>query len=107
MEYSFVERSNPGVSMNPLTEHLREVGETYPEHLVRAVGCGATMLAAGFAYLVHALIPFLFVNTASESIRRLHCQMENRRASSRGGCVESTPGVPLLRSGERLEADPG
>ncbi len=68
--------------MNPLTAHLREVGETYPEHLVKAVGFGAAMLAAGFACLVHALFPFLFVTTGSSSIRRLHSQMEKRRTST-------------------------
>jgi len=89
--------------MNPLTEHLREVGETYPEHLVKAMGFGALMLAAGFACLVHALFPFLFVNTASESVRRLHRQLEHRRASSRGARAESASGLPLSRNGERLE----
>ena len=63
--------------MNPLTEHLREVGQTYPEHLVRAMGFGITMLAAGLACLVHALFPFLFVTTGSRCIRRLHSQLEN------------------------------
>ena len=68
--------------MNPLTEHLREVGETYTEHLVKAAGFGIAMLAGGLACLVHALFPFLFVTTGSSSIRRLHSQMENRRAST-------------------------
>ena len=90
--------------MNPLTEHLRDVGESYPEHFLKAVRFGLTMLAAGVACLVHALFPFLLVNSASESIRRLHRQLENRRASSRGGRVVSAPGVPLPQSGERLEA---
>lgn len=63
--------------MNPLTEHLREVGETYPEHFVRAVGFGTAMLAAGLACLVHALFPFLFATTGSRCIRRLHSRIEH------------------------------
>ena len=98
--------------MNPLTAHLREVGETYPEHLVKAVGFGAAMLAAGFACLVHALFPFLFVTTGSSSIRRLHSQMENRRASTldrrdrRDSQKESSP-LCLPRGAEQLGSRSG
>ena len=66
--------------MNRLDDHLQELGETYPQHLVKASGFAATMLAGGFACLVHALFPFLFVRTGSDCIRRLHDKMvENRR----------------------------
>ena len=61
--------------MNRLDDHLQEVGETYPQHLVKASGFAATMLAGGFACLVHALLPFLFVRTGSDCIRRLHGEM--------------------------------
>ena len=70
-----------GALMNPLTEHLTEVGETYTQHLVKAVGFGIAMVAGGLACLVHALFPFLFVTTGSMCIRRLHRRMEDRRAS--------------------------
>ena len=70
-----------GALMNPLTEHLTEVGETYPRHFMKAVGFGIAMVAAGLACLVHALFPFLFVTTGSTCIRRLHRRMEDRRAS--------------------------
>ena len=66
--------------MNPLTEHLRDVGETYPQHLVKAVKFGTAMLAAGLACLVHALFPFLCVTTGSNCVRRLHRQLEDRPA---------------------------
>ncbi len=67
--------------MNPLTEHLREAGETYPQHLVKAVGFGITMLAGGVACLVHAILPFLFVTTGSTCISRLHSRLQSRRAA--------------------------
>ena len=95
--------------MNPLTEHLREVGETYTEHLVKAVGFGAPMLAAGLACLVHALFPFLFVTTGSRCIRRLHSQMENRRTSTldrRDSQKESSP-LRLPRGAEQLGSRSG
>lgn len=92
--------------MNPLTEHLREVGETYPEHLFRAAGFGLAMLAAGLACLVHALFPFLFVTTGSRCVRRLHSQMENRRASMRDRRETSAP-VRLPQGAEQLGSRSG
>ena len=65
--------------MNPLSEHLRAVGETYPQHLAKATGFAVAMLAGGIACLLHGLLPFLFVKTGSDCIRRLHEEMvENR-----------------------------
>jgi hypothetical protein len=37
------------------------------------------MVFAGLACLVHALLPFLFVRTGSDCIRRLHERMQVRR----------------------------
>lgn len=56
-------------------EHPRSVGETYLEHLQNAAGFGATMVIAGSACLVHALVPGLFMKTGSAAIRRLHDRM--------------------------------
>ena len=69
--------------MNRLTDHLQEIGETYPQHLIKASGFAATMLAGGVACLVHALLPFLFVRTGSDCIRRLNEEMvQNRKRPS-------------------------
>ena len=57
------------------TEHPRSVGETYLEHLHSAAGFGTTMVLAGFACLMHALVPRLFVKTGSSAIGRLHDRM--------------------------------
>ena len=62
-----------------MDEHLREVGETYPQHLKKASGFGAAMLAGGMACLLHGLLPFLFVKTGSDCIRRLHGEMVETR----------------------------
>ena len=64
--------------MSALTEHLEEVGETYLQHLAHAVGFAVAMLVGALACLVHALLPFLFVRTGSDCIRRLHRQMGQR-----------------------------
>lgn len=64
---------------NPFTEHPAAVGESYLAHLRTAAGFGFEMIAAGCACLVHALLPFLFVHTGSDCIRRLHDRMRARR----------------------------
>ena len=62
------------------TEHPASVGESYTEHLVRAVGFGTRMMFAGIACLVHAVVPFLFVHTGSRAIAELNDRMVvNRR----------------------------
>ncbi len=90
-----------GALMNPLTEHLTEVGETYTQHLVKAAGFGIAMVAAGLACLVHALFPFLFVTTGSSCIRRLHRRMEDHRASIVDRRARSAR-LRLPRGGEQL-----
>lgn len=61
-----------------LNKHLDEVGETYGEHFAHAGGYGVTLLGAGLACLVHAVLPFLFERTGSDAIRALHAHMAAR-----------------------------
>lgn len=66
-------------------EHPRSVGENYAEHLQMAGSFGASMIVAGLACLVHALIPALFEKTGSSAITRLHDRMVlNRRRAITG-----------------------
>ena len=62
------------------TEHPASVGESYGEHLFRAMYFGTRMLFAGIACLVHGVLPFLFVRTGSRAIAELNDRMVvNRR----------------------------
>ena len=61
------------------TEHPESVGETYGEHLVHASYFGGRMILAGFACLLHALLPFAFVRTGSQAIEELNARMLARR----------------------------
>ena len=63
---------------NPFTRHPREVGEGYFEHMGAAARVGARMAGGAAACFVHALFPFLFVRTGSETIDRLHRQIHKR-----------------------------
>ena len=72
--------------LGAFTEHPASVGETYTGHLAVALGYGARLLGAGCAAIVHALVPALFETTASDAIRAMHAEIENRSdASKRAG----------------------
>jgi hypothetical protein len=62
------------------TEHPASVGESYTEHLFRAMYFGMRMVFAGVACLLHGVLPFLFVRTGSRAIADLNDRMVlNRR----------------------------
>ena len=64
---------------NPFTAHPTAVGETYIEHFIQAGRIGARLLACGVACVVHAVFPFLFTDTGSREIQRLHAHLKARR----------------------------
>ena len=72
-------------------DHLAAVGEDYAEHRRFASAVGWSMVVAGAACILHGLLPALFTDTASRTIRRLHTVIEHRE--SFGGEVS---GAPLL-----------
>jgi hypothetical protein len=59
--------------------HPRAVGETYGEHFATAAGFGAAMVVGGVACIVHAVVPALFVRTASDTVKRLYGTMKARQ----------------------------
>jgi hypothetical protein len=63
---------------NPFTHHPHEVGESYGEHFAAAGGFGLRMILGGFGCLVHAVFPFLCVNTGSRTTERLHRRLSGR-----------------------------
>ena len=60
------------------TAHPASVDETYWGHMAFALGFAFWLLIAGFAALVHALIPALCETTASRILKRLHAKIEAR-----------------------------
>jgi hypothetical protein len=58
--------------------HLAEVGEGYFAHMRFAAAVGSMLVAAGFACLVHALVPGVCRNTGSRTIACLHRVIDDR-----------------------------
>ena len=76
------------------TEHPASVGESYTEHLFRALCFGLRMVFAGVACVVHGVLPFLFVRTGSRAIAELNDRMVVNRRSAPSP-LASTPRLPL------------
>jgi hypothetical protein len=73
-------------------EHPASVGESYWEHLLRASWFAGKMLMGAGACFVHALLPFLFVRTGSETIQQLHTAMVSHRRVKPEGIDLAAPG---------------
>jgi hypothetical protein len=71
------------MARNPFTTHPKEIGESYGAHLASASAFGLRMVAGGIAVLIHAVFPFLFVQTGSRTMDKLH-----RRMTGRSGKVD-------------------
>ena len=63
-------------------DHPKSVDETYLEHMRMAGGFSGELLRAGFACLIHALIPAFCTTTASDIVKRLNTRLTNRNASA-------------------------
>jgi hypothetical protein len=81
--------------LRAFTEHPASVDETYTEHMGRAACFGFRMIGAGFACLVHAVLPFLFVRTGSSAIAELNDRMVVKRRGGAAAPVAGTPQLPL------------
>ena len=55
--------------------HLQNNNMTYFQHFRRAVGISILMLIGGTLCLIHAFLPFLFVSSASDIIRKLYYKL--------------------------------
>lgn len=68
-------------SPNPFTRHPKEVGESYFEHMAIAGRFGLQMAGGAIACFIHAIFPFLCVNTGSATVERLHRRLHKRSSA--------------------------
>ena len=60
------------------TDHPRAIGETYSQHARTAFSFGWRMTVGGLACMVHAIVPGIFVKTASRTVVQLDAEMRGR-----------------------------
>ena len=59
-------------------EHPSSCSESYGEHLLHAAHFGTKLIVAGIACVVHAILPFLFTDTASNQVKKLNEELKSR-----------------------------
>jgi len=74
--------SDKGVVHRLFLDHPRSLGMSWAQHGAGAVVIAATLVGAGVACLVHALVPGWFTQTAGKTVSRMHDHMVRRRADS-------------------------
>ncbi|MHA1525335.1 MAG: DUF6356 family protein [Alphaproteobacteria bacterium] len=79
------------------TDHPANVGETYLEHMGVAAGFSVKLLGIAAAALVHAILPFLFVKTASTAILSMADKMARRANTAHVGAHLDGAGEELAR----------
>tara|TARA_R110001599_G_scaffold75281_7_gene206858 strand:+ start:713 stop:988 length:276 start_codon:yes stop_codon:yes gene_type:complete len=70
------------------TEHPKELGETYLQHLLEALLFSATLAAAVFVCLIHAFLPFFFTHTGGDMVAKLSDRM-TKRTKRKCACATS------------------
>lgn len=63
-------------------EHPRSLGMTWAEHGIGAVKIGFELIGAGFAAIVHAVVPGLFTETAGRTVTRIYDHIQQRKSGS-------------------------
>jgi Family of unknown function (DUF6356) len=79
-----LEIAMPPFLKSMFVDHPESVGESYGQHFAVALGFAFALLVAGFAALIHVLIPGLCKTTASSTIRQLHSRIAARDHQSTG-----------------------
>jgi hypothetical protein len=68
--------------------HPRTVGESYWEHFRVAGSFGVAMIGGGLKAMVHAVFPNAYETAGSDTIRRLHTIMVEKRGAKRDATME-------------------
>ncbi|HLO21351.1 MAG TPA: DUF6356 family protein [Sphingomicrobium sp.] len=71
--------SKSGLARRLFVDHPRSLGMSWAEHGMGAIVIGATLVGAGAACLVHALVPGWFTQTAGKTVERMHDHMIKRK----------------------------
>ena len=62
--------------LKEIQDHLNGAGETYFEHMVRALGYSFKMIAGGVCVAIHAIYPAVFQTTGSTTITKMHNDLQ-------------------------------
>lgn len=64
---------------NPFTKHPKEVGMNYFSHFLYAWTVTGRLFYLIIACMIHSFFPFLFTNTTSNMVEKLHREFEDHK----------------------------
>ena len=64
-------------------KHLKDINETYFEHMKFAHRSGFRMIWAGIACVIHSIYPDIFVTTASDALKKITEEINQRKEKSK------------------------
>ena len=68
---------------NPFTKHPQSVGETYFEHMKKAMRYGLRIQIVAIIIFIHALFPFLFEQNGGDEIDKINKELQHRKKSKK------------------------
>jgi len=71
-----------GLAQRLFVDHPRSLGMSWSKHGAGAVVIGATLVGAGVACFVHALVPGWFTQTAGKTVTGMYDHMMRRKAGA-------------------------
>jgi len=75
-------RTGSGLAERLFVDHPRSLGMSWWKHGVGAIAIGATLVGAGVACFVHALVPGWFTQTAGKTVAGMYDHMMRRKAGA-------------------------
>jgi hypothetical protein len=75
------------------TEHPREAGETYLEHLWFTTQMTGRLAYSAIVLLLHGIFPFLLTRTASAQLERVYAIMRTRITPERREAIDNSDWV--------------
>jgi len=75
-----LEKSQGGIVDRLFLEHPRSLDMSWAGHGAGAVKVGLQLIGAGFAALIHAVVPGIFGETASTTVIRMHDHIQKLNA---------------------------
>ena len=70
--------------INVFTKHLKEVRESYFQHMWASIRYSFTFFLLVFVSTIHAILPFVFTKTASCVIQQMSAHIKEREGECNG-----------------------
>ena len=83
MHTNITERKRKCLMVNPFTKHPHSVGETYFQHMKKAVRYGLRIQIVAIIIFIHALFPFLFEQNGGDEIDKINKELQHRKKSKK------------------------